>query len=221
MPLGPVRDRASRRESCRLASLVPPSPRCVAHTTKTLLRFARGRLAIVSARLVIACHGIHWLGPPETDLCAHGGVTIRLGDEVIVDHAERDWNLTVAGLMLLRTLDADHTASGDDDHLVPCCGPMWVADGPADVFVMGCRYGLDWDVRHEADTVALRFSRRPEEVRVSCAAWRDAVVAFCDAVARFHGTTSKAQVHPDDADGVAAFHAEWQRRYAAAHARQA
>jgi hypothetical protein len=148
-------------------------------------------------------------------------VTIRLGDELLVDHAERDWNLTVAGLMLLRALDADHAASGDDDHLVPCCGPMWVADGPADVFVIGCPYGLDWDVRHEADTVVLRFSQRPDEVLLSWAEWRDAVFAFCDAVARFHGTTPKAMVDRDDADGVAAFHAEWERRYAAAQAREA
>jgi len=172
-------------------------------------------------RLAIACHGLHWLGSPEADQCAHGGVTIRLGDDVLVDHAECDWNLTVAGLMLLRALDADHTASGDGDQLVPCCGFLWVADGPADVYVVGCPSGLDWDVRHAVGTVVLRFSQRPEDVPVSWAAWRDAVVAFCDDVTRFHGATSKAPVHPDDADGVAAFHAEWQRRYAAAHAREA
>jgi hypothetical protein len=176
----------------------------------------------VAERLVIACHRLHWLGSPEKDQCAHGGVTIHLGDEVVEPDTGSDWNVKAAELMLLRTLDADHTtASRVGDQLVPCCGHAWFADDSGSVVVVGCKDGLDWDVRHDADTVVLRFSRRPDEVVVSWTEWRDAVVAFCDAVDRFHGTTSKAPVDHDDADGVAAFHAEWQRRYAAARSRQA
>ena len=167
--------------------------------------------------LVIECQRLHWLGSPAEDRCAHGGVTIRLGDEVIVDVAERDWNLTAASLMLFRAIDADHTsASRVGDQLVPCCGHAWFAHGESDVVVIGCMYGLDWDVRHDADGVVLRFNGRRDEVRVPWSAWRDAVVAFCDAVHQFHEAVSKAPVHPSDADGVAAFHAEWRRRYARA-----
>ena len=121
--------------------------------------------------------------------------------------------------MLLRTLDADHTAASRvGDQLVPCCGHAWFASGPADVMVIGCVYGLDWEVRHAAGHVALRFDGRPD-VGLSWTAWRDAVVAFCDAVQQFHDTSApKAPVPREDAAGVAAFHAEWRHRYARAGA---
>jgi hypothetical protein len=140
------------------------------------VRLRRDKLGTVhDAALVMACHRFHWLGSPATDRCAHGGVTIRFGDDVLVDHADRDWNLTAAGLMLLRTLDADHTAASRvGDQLVPCCGHAWFASGPADVMVIGCVYGLDWEVRHAAGHVALRFDGRPD-VGLSWTAWRDAV----------------------------------------------
>jgi hypothetical protein len=65
--------------------------------------------------------------------------------------------------------------------------------------------------------VALGFDGRPDDVRLPWQAWRDAVVAFCDAVHDFHvGSSPKAAVATDDAEGCAAFHAEWRRRYARA-----
>jgi hypothetical protein len=85
------------------------------------------------------------------------------------------------------------------------------------VLVIGCDYELDWDLRHEGGSVAPWFDDRRDEIQVSSEEWRDVVVAVCDAVQQFHDTSSQGPpVDPLDADGVAAFRAEWQRRYARA-----
>ena len=149
--------------------------------------------------LTISPQNLHWLSPeaPQTDLCAHGGVIVSRGDQVLIDQCTADWTISAAALMLLRTLTDDHSADHRvGEHLFPCCGhAMYEQLGSDDVLIVGCPNGLDWEVQHRDDQIELRFKDQPT-VSVSASEWQAAVVAFSDAVAAFY--TSSAPKQPSD-----------------------
>ena len=125
-----------------------------------------------------------------------------------------DWCVSAAGLFLLRTLDASHTPEAPvADHLIPCCGHwMYALNDGADVDIGGCNTWIDWEVIHEGANVRLRTSEGEEEI-VPLAEWRRTVLEFADAVAAFYAASAPKQPSDEtDAQGFAAFQAEWARR---------
>ncbi len=165
--------------------------------------------------LSIIPHNLHWLSEPfEKDLCAHGGITVSLDDQVLVDQAAEDWSLSAAALMLLRTISRDHASDERvGEHLVPCCGhAMYTQDGSADVLIVECNNGVDWEVRHQDGVVELRFENGTE-VTVSTREWRGAVLEFADAIAAFYDASAAKQPADElEAEGFEAFRVEWARR---------
>jgi hypothetical protein len=150
------------------------------------------------------------------DLCAHGDVEFRIGEDVLLNpQTGRDLTVSAAALYLLRTLSVPHTREAPvGDHLFPCCGfTMYAVDGEPDVVICGCPGGHDFEVLHEvggAGVVVRAADGR--EWPVGWPEWRAAVFAFADEVAAFYAACSPRRPADDDAAGFRRFAAEWERR---------
>jgi hypothetical protein len=150
------------------------------------------------------------------DLCAHGDMDFRIGDDVLLDDSKgKDLTVSAAALYLLRSLSVPHTdESSDGENLFPCCGfNMWDVARQEDVVISGCPNGVDFEVLHEPSNqnVIIRASDG-REWRVACSEWRVAVLAFADRVSEFYAACSPKQPTDDDAPGFTKFMAEWERR---------
>ena len=149
------------------------------------------------------------------DLCAHGEVEFRIGDDTLLDAAIFD-GLTVsaAALYLLRTLSRPHTREAPVGHvLFPHCGhTMYDLSGEEDVYIMGCNLGVDFKVWH-VNGVVIR-SYVDGEWRVDWSEWRAAVFAFAVRVSEYYAACPPRQLpsDPEDAAGFRKFLAEWERR---------
>jgi hypothetical protein len=166
--------------------------------------------------MLLQPHNLHWLAEdePEIDLCAHGAVTVQIGGRLLATAEAGSWCVSAASLCLMRTLTANHTdESPVCDHLIPCCGhSMYAQNDGADVAIVGCFNGLDWEVVHAGANVRLRACVGEEEI-VTLGEWRRIVFAFADAVADFYAASApKRATDETDAQGFAAFQAEWNRR---------
>jgi hypothetical protein len=154
------------------------------------------------------------------DLCAHGDVEFRIGDDVLLDpETARDLTVSAAALYLLRTLSVPHTRDAPvGDHLFPCCGfAKYTVDGEPDVVICGCPGGEDFELLHEGSGAGVVV--RAADGRswaVGWPEWRAAVFAFADEVAAVYAACSPKRAAADDAAGFRRFAAEWERRRGAA-----
>jgi hypothetical protein len=168
--------------------------------------------------LVIDGIDLHWLTTesPQTDMCAHAVVQVRIGERVILDSMPRWYSVSTGALHLLRTLFKDHTAEHPiADHLIPCCGHfMTIEDGV--LLNIGCPNGLNWWVAHEAESVKLNFDGILYNVHP--AEWVGAVTTFADAVAHFYSINAPKTPEQFDAEWYNAFWHEWRQLRAAAKA---
>src|SRR5271170_6709041 len=103
--------------------------------------------------VVLQPTSLRWMQgvPDDQDLCAHGDVVFRIGQDELLDTNGKDLTVSAAALYLLRTLSVPHTkAAPVGDHLFPCCGfAMWDIPDQEDVAVCGCPNGEDFEVLHE------------------------------------------------------------------------
>lgn len=164
---------------------------------------------------------LHWIrggADDPLDQCAHGQFELRAEGVLFVDPSSGPWNLTMSGLYLLRTLDADHSPEhsvAEGNFLIPCCGhsPWLIGEGEYRLVCGGCNSGIDFEVVHSGDTVRLSSSAR--SAVVSLAAWRAAVLEFVSKVERFYARcTPKVEPGEEQLDrpGWAAFWQEWEAR---------
>lgn len=153
---------------------------------------------------------------PE-DICAHGDVEFRIGDDSLINPIHgRDLTTSAAALYLLRTLATPHTKDAPvGDHMFPCCGfSMYDIPDQDDVAICGCPSGEDLEVLHTIDGngVVIRTTDGREWL-VSWPEWRTAVFEFADKVSDFYAACSPKQPHDEeDAKGFSKFKAEWERR---------
>ncbi len=151
-----------------------------------------------------------------TDLCAHGHIEFRVGNDVLMNPVTGpEVTVSAAALYLLRTLSWPHTkAHPVGEHLFPCCGfVMYDIEGQEDVVLMGCPKGTDFEIQHAEDgKVVVVKSSDGREFRVGWSAWVDAVRGFADKVAEFYGKSSPKEPSEEDAAGFRRFAAEWERR---------
>jgi len=83
----------------------------------------------------------HWASknPNDlTDLCSHGSIELMIGNEVISNENDDDWTLSTSGLMLLRTLNLNHTGDGTMP-LILHCGML---------SMLSCPICIDWKIEH-------------------------------------------------------------------------
>lgn len=116
-----------------------------------------------------------WLpGRPDdgSDQCAHGTVSLTVGDQTLVDPSDGEFTLSAAGLYLLRTLGDDHRAGDaltDGNFLFPCCGHT-VFESAGRCVVLGCPSGVDVSVTTDGETVTL--AREGRTAALTRSRWR-------------------------------------------------
>jgi hypothetical protein len=161
--------------------------------------------------------------PSEEDRCAHGAVRLEAGGVTFAAPDECRVTMNMAGLHLLRTLDRNHTQEDrvcGGDPLLPHCAIDIYPDStnPFGFISIGCPSGIEFDVVHDGDDVTLRCAAGAAVVPL--AAWRAAVVAFCDAVQALYDR-SPPKSEPEEhfqREGWRLFWEEWRRRLDAARA---
>jgi|GEM_PF-240513 len=147
------------------------------------------------------------------DLCLHGDVTARIGEETLED----DCTISAAALYLLRSLTEDHAfdspgALFKSGLMLPCCGHSMHADGE-NVLIIDCPNGTDWAVHHVSKSVEL-MTEQGERVIVPLEEYREAVFAFADQVMAYYFQCQPKILPEEDfaRDGYLAFWREWARR---------
>ena len=161
---------------------------------------------------------LHWLGVAKADLCAHGGVDFRIGEDILAEPSDSNWSTSAAALFLLRTLSQPHYFAKESKFgqpLIPCCGhAMYEKKGSDDVTMLGCPNGIDLEVARVGDEVTI-VATDGRRFQVHAADWKVAVCQFADAVEAFYvASAPKMLGDQDDVDrrGYERFRAEWSRR---------
>jgi hypothetical protein len=162
---------------------------------------------------------LHWLegNDPFADCCLHGGVYLKIGDVLLSDGKDSDWTVSTSAFNLLKTINQDHKI-GSGRPLIPHCGQtMWLLESEPDgLYLGGCDLGIDWEVRHQGNTVIHRFFNG-QTAEVSPHNWRSAVCAFSDKVHEFFMTAWPKNIKDqEDRKGFELFMNLWkQLRYKA------
>ena len=149
-----------------------------------------------------------WLADvdPESDLCSHGSIRAWIDGVLVIDDAT-DYGISQSALLLLRTLDADHTADA------PVGGGPLLCHGCGYPIVFGCYVGSDWAVRHDGDTVILSVAGdRPAEVRVPSSEYVDQVALFARSAREFYFTSGPKDVPDEDREMRDSFWTEYDER---------
>jgi hypothetical protein len=143
------------------------------------------------------------------DLCLHGRVAVKIGDEVLDDGAKHSWTISAGALRMLHSLKEDHFA-GEEQHLLPCCGHfMFVEEKTNRLIICGCSNGIDWSVIHDNKDIKL-ITQSGKQTIVPYQDYKATVLEFADQVEHFYESCS-AKVFEDDfeKEGYNAFWTEW------------
>ncbi|UKM63473.1 hypothetical protein GSB9_00015 [Flavobacteriaceae bacterium GSB9] len=152
----------------------------------------------------------------QTDLCAHGQMRVKIGNEIVVDQTENDgWTISATAQLLLRTLERNHTKENPvGDQLIPCCGHFLVFDNDMEeVYIGSCPTGIDWEVTHENGIVTLK-TESGTETKVDFENYKSEVLNFVDQVEEFYKNSPEKEIPKDEFDrkGYLQFWEEWNEK---------
>lgn len=157
---------------------------------------------------------LHWIknvDDPE-DLCAHGHVFVKIGNEVVADKDNLDITVSSTALYLLRTLKSNYKKGNYASQLLPCCGFFIIADDNTDfVNICGCPNGIDWTIIHLDNGNIKHISENGEEAIIDKETYQKIVLDFADQVENFYRTSLPKTIPTDDFDkkGYLTFWKEW------------
>lgn len=159
---------------------------------------------------------LHWIKDVDdpTDLCAHGHVFVKIGDEVVADKDSLDVTVSSTALYLMRTLKDDYKKDDYASQLLPCCGHFFMADEENDIVnIMGCPSGIDWTIIHTADNKIRHISDSGHEVTIEKKAYQKIVLDFADKVENFYKSSLPKAIPTEDFDkkGYLTFWREWRQ----------
>ncbi len=166
----------------------------------------------------IEINEMHWLFDEnsDADLCAHGNLTVRIGDELIAGIKEdEDWTISATALFLLRTLERNHSKENPvGEHLIPCCGHLFIfTEETEEVYIGGCPNGIDWEVIHQNGSIKLR-TESGKETLLDFDFYKSEILEFVDKVENFY-IQSGEKIIPDnefERNGYLEFWNEWKIR---------
>ncbi len=147
-----------------------------------------------------------------TDLCTHGHVFVKIGNEVISNKDNLDITVSSTALYLMRTLKDDYKKDDYASQLLPCCSHFFRADVENDfVNIMGCQSGIDWTIIHTDNNKIKHISESGQEVIIDKDVYRKIVFDFADQVEDFYETSLPKTIPTDDFDkkGYLIFWIEW------------
>ena len=95
---------------------------------------------------------LYWLETmeEEIDLCAHGKLFVKIGNEIICDESNFEITVSSTALHLMRTLEENYQKDKYSSQLLPCCGFNFFAESENDDYlnILGCPSGIDWTIIH-------------------------------------------------------------------------
>ena len=157
---------------------------------------------------ILKCHWIKEDNPDDKeDLCLHGKIFIRIGDEVLSDFESGSWTLSAASLFLLRTLKMDYKPDDFENLLIPCCGHFIIAEENKPVAVLGCPSGIEWTIKHIGDGLVKHISNNGSEVIITDEEYRKVVLDFADEVEQFY--IDNPRILPDDEFNLQGYNGFW------------
>lgn len=168
----------------------------------------------------LSANNLHWLGDDcAKDLCAHGSIELIFDGYIILDHSDLDWCVSATALHLLRTLASDHTNTHRVcEHLITHCGNGMYESFEGNVEVVGCGYGIDFEVVCSGNLIILEyFSEDGHKVgsKLSKTKWKQIVFNFADKVQEFYQISPSKKLDELDEyekSGYIAFWKEWNLR---------
>ena len=157
---------------------------------------------------------IHWLKDVDepTDLCAHGKIYLKIGDQIVSDTATGDWTLSSTALSLLRSIEKDYEKDEYSNQLLPCCGHFFIADDNQEtVIIQGCDAGIDWKIIHTNDNQVKHILDNGYEVIIQKETYKIKVLEFADHIEQFYKDSKPKTIPTDDFDrkGYLTFWKEW------------
>lgn len=158
---------------------------------------------------------LHWIKNEDdpNDLCAHGHVYLKIGDEVVSNNQTGDWTLSSTALSLLRTIEKDYKKNDIDNQLLPCCGHFIIPDDKEEtVTIQGCDTGINWTITHNNGTVE-HLTDKGEKATIEKEDYKKLIFDFADNVEQFYNQSQPKIIPTDDFDrkGYLTFWKEWRR----------
>ncbi|AFD55718.1 hypothetical protein [Riemerella anatipestifer] len=159
---------------------------------------------------------LHWINNTDdpTDLCAHGYVFVKIGNEVVANKDDLEVAVSTTALYLLRTLKNNYKKDDFASQLLPCCGHFFVADTDNErVSIIGCPNGIDWTIIHTDDVKVKHITDNGEEAIIDRERYKELVLNFADKVEDFYKSSLPKIIPADDLEkkGYLAFWREWQK----------
>lgn len=159
---------------------------------------------------------LHWIKDVDdpTDLCAHGHVFVKIGNEVVAGKESLDVTVSATALYLMRTLKDNYKKHDYASQLLPCCGfSIYPNNKENKVDIIGCGSGIDWTIIHTDDNKIKYISDSGQEATIEKEAYKKIVLNFVDQVENFYKTSLPKTIPTDDFDkkGYLTFWKEWRQ----------
>jgi hypothetical protein len=157
---------------------------------------------------------LHWINDIDdsSDLCAHGHVFVKIGDEVLSDIDSIDITVSATALYLLRTLNDNYKKGDYTSQLLPCCGHLIISEDNNDfVNIIGCQSGIDWTITHTEDNKIKHLTDNGQEATIDKETYKNIVLKFVDQVENFYKTSLPKTILTDEMERKAylVFWKEW------------
>ena len=147
---------------------------------------------IDDSNFVIRIIDLHWIDRKEDDgkdLCLHGNVFVRIGNEIIDNGVDNDWTLSAGAFMMLRSIETNHIAFKEENYMLPCCGHfMYIDQKTNKIVVMGCPTGIDWSIIHQGNNVKL-ITRSGKETIISNDEYKKIIFNYVDKLKDFYNNS--------------------------------
>lgn len=164
-----------------------------------------------SADLAIKLLDLSWISGEDdpADLCAHGHVFVKIGDEILSNKESGIWSVSATAIYLLRTLERDYQANDFSSQLLPYCSHSYYIDEDRNEIVFfGCPTGIDWTIIHTEYGKIKHVSDNGSKANVDWETYKNIVLVFADAVEAFY-QMSLPKTLPDDKDDVKGYQLFW------------
>jgi hypothetical protein len=158
----------------------------------------------------------HWIRGVDdpNDLCAHGHVYVKIGEEVVSDKNNSDVTISAAALHLMRTIKKDYKKNDFASQLIPHCGHFIISEKHNEfAIILGCPIGIDWTIIHTDDNKVKHISENGQEILVDQELYKKIVFHFADQVECFYKASLPKIIPTDDFDkeGYLTFWKEWRK----------
>lgn len=157
---------------------------------------------------------LHWINNVDdpTDLCAHGHLYLKIGNQLVSDHTTGDFALSSTALSLLRSIESNYKKDNYSNQLLPCCGHFFIAgENQETVIVQGCDTGIDWEIIHTADNKVKHKLQNGYQAVIDKHDYKNIVIDFADRVEQFFKSSKPKTLPTDEHEkaGYLAFWKEW------------